>query len=265
MNQQLSVIDYDEPALPVSLGQSQYPGASQEHIQMVINYCRAQNLDPLQKPVHLVAMWDSGLRAMRTVVMPGIALYRTQASRSGEYGGVDEPQFGQDMEADIGDAKGFKFPLTCSVTVYRLVKDKQVSFTATERWMENYAKKKAVDPTPNMMWTKRPYGQLAKCAEAQALRKAFPELCGHYTAEEMEGKEMGVEPASNTPAARDTEKAGYSPEVFKKNFPAWKAALEGGQGSHEGLIGMIETKGKLDVEQIQQIKSIVIGEQHEAA
>jgi hypothetical protein len=39
------------------------------------------------------------------------------------------------------------------------------------------------------MWEKRPYGQLAKCAEAQALRKAFPEILGGMvTSEEMEGK-----------------------------------------------------------------------------
>ena len=38
------------------------------------------------------------------------------------------------------------------------------------------------------MWRKRPRGQLEKCAEAQALRKAFPERAGGPTAEEMAGK-----------------------------------------------------------------------------
>jgi hypothetical protein len=43
------------------------------------------------------------------------------------------------------------------------------------------------------MWRKRTFGQLAKCAEAQALRKAFPELCAALTAEEMDGKTLDLD------------------------------------------------------------------------
>lgn len=39
---------------------------------------------------------------MRDVIMPGIGSYRTQAARSGEYAGVSEPEFGQDIEETIG-------------------------------------------------------------------------------------------------------------------------------------------------------------------
>jgi hypothetical protein len=43
------------------------------------------------------------------------------------------------------------------------------------------------------MWTKRPRGQIAKCAAAQALRIAFPEIASQPTADEMEGKALQVD------------------------------------------------------------------------
>jgi len=88
------------------------------------------------------------------------------------------------------------YPKWCKVTVKKLVNNTIVEFTAKEYWLENYATKKDPNtkkdtPTPNSMWQKRPYGQIAKCAEAQALRKAFHEIISqHPTAEEMEGKDI---------------------------------------------------------------------------
>lgn len=192
-----------EADLLLVLQSSLYPGAALDSIKMVIGYCKAAGLDPMQKPVHIVPMWDGKAGKMRDVVMPGVGLYRTQASRSGECAGVTEPEFGDDVSEAIGGQQ-ITFPAWCRVTVKRrLPTGEVVSFTAKEFWRENYAVKggKEKSIAPNAMWTKRPYGQIAKCAEAQALRKAFPELGSQPAAEEMEGKQITPDFDAQTHAA----------------------------------------------------------------
>lgn len=179
-----------EAELVSVLQNSLYPGASLPSIKMVVGYCKAAGLDPLQKPVHIVPMWDGKAKQMRDVVMPGVNLYRTQAARSGALAGVSEPEFGPDVTEKIGGVE-IVYPQWCRVTVKRRLPSGEIAeFTAIERWKENYAVKGGAEKSvaPNSMWQRRPYAQIAKCAQAQALRVAFPELAGGYTADEMEGK-----------------------------------------------------------------------------
>lgn len=181
-----------ESELLTVLQSSLYPGAAPASIKMVIGYCKAAGLDPMQKPVHIVPMWDSKARQTRDVVMPGVNLYRIQASRSGQFAGMTEPEFGPDVNATIG-GQPIVYPEWCRVTVRRLLPNGAIAeFTAREFWTENYAIKGGPEKSiaPNAMWTKRPRGQIAKCASAQALRIAFPEIASAPTADEMEGKPM---------------------------------------------------------------------------
>ena len=192
-----------------ALKNSLYTGARDESIKMVLDYCKAAKLDPMQKPVHIVPMSIknavTGKYEYKDVVMAGVGLYRIQAARSQQYAGVSEPEFGEDVTCNLGGVD-ITYPKWCKVTVKKLVNNtKIVEFTAKEYWLENYAAKKDT-ATPNTMWQKRPYGQLAKCAEAQALRKAFPEIVSqHPTAEEMEGKpfnELEIEVKNITPKSQ---------------------------------------------------------------
>lgn len=239
------------PALSMSeeeligvLTNSLYPGATSGSIKLVIGYCKAAGLDPMQKPCHIVPMWDSKAKQMRDVVMPGIGLYRTQAARSGEYAGVTEPEYGEDVTESIGGTE-MTYPKWCRVTVRRLISNGTVvDFTAKELWKENYATKGKDSATPNAMWQKRPYAQLAKCAEAQALRKAFPEFGAQPTADEMEGRELDMG-AAEIVSARPAIPASLPPypdDQFEKNFPTWKAGIAEGRVTVEQVIARVSSK-----------------------
>ena len=212
-NQYLMKLGVDEPTWN-ALCETLYPSAAPESVMMVLNYCKSRNLDVMLKPVHLVPMKVkdriSGQDVYRDVVMPGIGSYRIQADRSGTYAGADEPEFGplQVLEGTDKYKKPFKitYPEWCKYTVHKTIGDRRVSFIAKEYWLENYATQAAGQIAPNSMWQKRPYAQLAKCTEAQALRKGWPEIGSEPIVEEMEGKHVERDITPVSPVAEQQTK-----------------------------------------------------------
>jgi phage recombination protein Bet len=210
-----------EAELVKVLESSIYPGADIESIKLVIGYCKANSLDPMQKPVHIVPMsvkvkGKNGERdsyVKRDVIMPGVGLYRTQAARTKEYVGIDEAQFGETKTLTIDEFK-MEYPDWCSVVVHRQVSGLPRAFSSGRvYWLETYATAGNDTKMPNAMWKKRGFGQLEKCAEAMALRRAFPELGAAPTAEELEGKtfdhdETPAPPALEGPKAKDEKPGG---------------------------------------------------------
>ena len=174
-------------------------------VLVAYDYCKVRKLDIMKRPVHIVPMWDPKRQRLVPRHWPAISELRTTAARTNEYAGKDEPAFGAETNMQLGEVN-VTFPLSCKVTVYRLVKNHRVPFTGVVWWQEAYARRTSKTATPNSLWMKRPYGQLAKCAEAEALRAAFPEeLGGEWTAEEMAGQEMpgmiDVTPTNSEPEA----------------------------------------------------------------
>lgn len=258
--QQIPAMSMNEEELFSVLENSIYPGAKRASIKMAINYCQAAGLDIMQKPVHLVPMSvknsQSGQYEMRDVVMPGIGLYRTQAARSGQYAGVSEPEFGADVTENLG---GFTitYPRDCKVTVHRQMENGAiVAFTARELWKENYATQKRDSEAPNAMWKKRPYAQLSKCAEAQALRKAFPELGEMPTADEMEGKELAIDTATGEIKRGAEQLPTYADDQMALNLPQWIKMIQAGKATKPQIIAMVSKKYTLTQKQIDSINAI---------
>lgn len=279
----LTVAEQNE-AIRTALKTSLYPGASDASVDLVLAYCRASGLDPMTKPVHIVPMkvstgrkdqngWD--IKETRDVVMPGIGLYRINASRTGEYAGCSEPEFGPTQHLQFKREvwedgpnnrrqkklvdSSLPYPEWCKVTVTKIVDGKEREFTAKEYWLENYAEK-GDGGGPNSMWEKRPFAQLAKCTEAQALRKAFPEAVGSQpTADEMEGKDViegtatvvSSQPVINKPV----ELSMYSEADFAANLPKWWDIIASGKKTADDLIATLQTKARFTPEQLAEIRS----------
>lgn len=254
MSTELTVKQSEQELIKV-LKDSLYPGAQDASIKMVLGYCKAAGLDPMQKPCHIVPIWDGKIKAMRDVIMPGIGLYRIQAARSGQYAGVSDPEFGDDVTETLSGIT-FSYPKWCKITVKRLMESGAIAeFSATEFWKENYAVKGGQEKSiaPNSMWLKRPYGQISKCAEAQALRKAFPEVGSQITADEMEGKNEDIE-INPLPTNRETATLKYcNDEDFAEKSVAWLNLVRSGKKTANQIITMVQTKYLFTESQLKEI------------
>jgi phage recombination protein Bet len=150
-------------------------GSSDLEFEIFIEVAKAKRLDPLKKQIHFVKRWDSELGRYVWTPQTGIDGYRLIADRTGSYAPGSETRYDYDKDGKLVSATAF---------VKKWVRGEWHPISATAFYDEYVQFKK--DGSPTSMWRQRPRLMLAKCAEALALRKAFPdELSGLYTHEEM--------------------------------------------------------------------------------
>jgi phage recombination protein Bet len=168
--------------------------ATAEELQLFFYDCRRRAVHPLDKLIHFTK------RKGKYTPITSIDFMRSRAADTGDYAGNDDAVF-------VGTPKQPDFAAT--VTVYRFVRDMRCPFGATARWSEYCPPS---DNNQDHMWQKMPHVMLAKCAEALALRKAFPQqLSGLYTAEEMD-QARDAERAAQPPI-RQPERASAQPQT----------------------------------------------------
>ncbi len=133
----------------------------------------ARGMNVLAQECYFVKRYDNVKGKEVWAVQAAIDSFRIRAEKTGLYDGQDEPEFEHDEQGRVTLAR---------VRVYR--KDWSRPMVGVARWTEYVQTKK--DGSPTKFWAQMPYNQLAKCAEALALRKAFPSaLAKIYTTEEM--------------------------------------------------------------------------------
>lgn len=166
---------------------------SPQTVLLAWDYCQAKKIDPMTKAVHIVPVYSKAAGGTVERIWLGIPALRILAHRTGSFGGADEVQFGPESTKVFKGGKGEEtvaFPEWAQMTVYRFVNGVKCAFPGPKvRWLEEYATESYQSEVPNSMWKSRPYGQIEKCAEAAALRRAFPEETD-VSAEEMEGKSL---------------------------------------------------------------------------
>ena len=195
------------------LVESTFPSAKTiEGIALALAYCKARNLDIFKRVVHIVPIWNSKLGKEVETVWPGIAELRTTAHRTGQYAGKADTEYGpvttKTFSGKVGSRDNARevnvsvsFPEWAQVKVYRIVQGVRCEFVGPKVfWLETYATMGKSD-VPNDMWQTRPFGQLDKCAEAAALRLAYPEEIGsEYIDEEVQHRKA-VENVAGSPSA----------------------------------------------------------------
>jgi len=217
-----------------------FPNSSDDELALFIFQCKRKGVHPLDRMIYPIKR-GQGEEAKLTF-QTGIDFMRSEAEGTGEYAGQDEPEFEWDEEKDPGHTG---YPILARVKIYR--KGFERPFIGLARWSEFYPGEKM-----GHMYRKMPCNQLAKCAEANGLRKAFPKILGDlYCPEEMQQADTPADDKKQTRSASvqsttkstdkvvDAEETGSKP-LDETSQEIMEILAELNQGSWSDMDGMLK-------------------------
>jgi phage recombination protein Bet len=179
------------PEQDAALAQIGIVDASDADKQVFLHVCQRKGLDPFARQIHMIgraerAQVDGQWQTVGTkwTIQTGIDGFRLIADRADRrdhtrrtYGDM----LWYDREGNPRPVWTARTPPAAAVCV--IVRDGQ-QYPGVASYDEYVQTKHNGDP--NSMWARMPSNQLMKCAEALALRRAYPEdLSGIYTDDEM--------------------------------------------------------------------------------
>lgn len=183
-----------------------YPGLKDVHMAMMVAMANRRGLDPMVGQILPKYTREPGTKAsLRFTIITKVESFRIIASRTGRYQGPSNTKWlCQDGKwKDVWD--GDDHPIAAKAGIY--TKGRTRPIEAVARW-ESYVQFEQSEQDDSRMmawsWQRMPDTMIEKCAEAKALRKAFPEdLGGLYTADEMGQADNPPEPPKQKDDAQD--------------------------------------------------------------
>lgn len=189
--------DFWSPQQIAALRQIGVQNAPNADLAVFLNYAQKTGLDPFARQIYMIGRREKQGNEWGTkwTIQASIDGLRIVAERSGDYAGQVGPEYcGTDgVWRDVWVSQ--EPPVAARVGVIRHGFATPLYAVA---YFDEYAQMR--DGKPTSMWASKPKLMLAKCAEALALRKAFPnDLSGIYTADEMGATETAPRPAAQAP------------------------------------------------------------------
>jgi phage recombination protein Bet len=198
--------------------------ATPEEFEHFVEVARSRQLRPDAKQIYFIKIGG------RASIVLSIDAYRLIAQRTGCYMGISPVQITLNDQGK---------PVSATITVKRLVSGQLAEFSGTALYAEHYRSGKDGKQT---LWDTMPATMLEKCAEAKALRKAFPEeLSGYYTIDEMDGAESQQKPIEVEPII-ETQKPETKRWIQSKlkdagvPEPEWDSIIESLNGYPKGQL-----------------------------
>lgn len=248
-------LDLDEEKIEL-LRRTIARGATEDELALFVEQCKRTGLDPFARQIYSVRrkQWNAQSRSYEEaqVIQVSIDGFRLTADRTHKYAGQVGPWWcgpdGEWKEVWLNEEP----PAAAKVGVLRHDFHQPLYAIAL---FKSYVQTNA-HGEPISRWKTDPAGMIAKCAEALALRRAFPhELSGLYTTEEMG---QADNPANVTPATTPVTGGPMLTEVVagevKNGNGAAKKPRKAGQrpftpeelrANFAKAVGTIESKGLL--------------------